>query len=496
MNLKKLTKKIIFGLAFIQVLLPISSTVKAENNNYDFNKIDSYISSEMKGTHIPGLSAAIINNDKVLFIKGYGKADSTGRAVNEKTPFVIGSVSKSFTALSIMQLVEAGRINLDDPIKNYLPCLQNKNDNFSKITVRQLLNHTSGIAPYFDNTVNTKISIEELVENNLIKTKLITHPGKSFRYSNANYIILGEIIQKVSRQTYEEYITEHIFKPLEMSNSYVSLENAKKGNMASGYKPYFGIPFKTKTKFFKSSLPAGYIISSAEDMCHYLSIFINKGKYKDISILSPQGIDEMMKPGVKTILPLGVDADECYYGMGLDILVKNGVIDSIGHSGEIATFHADFMIRPKEKLGILILDNLGGSFTAGQIVPGISDILCGKTPAKSFATPANMMMLTNIILIIIVSLIIISAFKLRKWKLNLHKRKFTYVLKIISLIFVNFIIPIILLVFYPSSQGGTWKCMMYYSTDMSIACILISVALLIIGFIKLKYLYSSLKKRK
>lgn len=493
MNLKKLAKKLLFGLTFAQILIPTSLAVKAEDNHYDFKKIDSYITSEMKGTHIPGLSAGIIKDDKIVFLKGYGKADSTGRSVTSKTPFVIGSVSKSFTALSVMQLAEGGFIELDASIKNYLPCLKNRNDNFSKITVRQLLNHTSGIPAYFDNTVNTEISIEQLVESRLVKTKLITSPGTSFKYSNANYIILGEIIQKVSKQSYEEYITEHIFKPLEMNNSYVSLESGIKGNMASGYKPFYGIPFETKTKFFRSSLPAGYIISTAEDMCHYISIFMNNGKYNNTSILSPHGIEEMVKPAVKTPLPLGIDADECYYGMGLDVLLKDGVVDSIGHSGEIATFHADVMIKPKEKIGIVILDNLGGSFTAGQIVPGISDILSGKTPPKSFATPANMMMVTNVILIIITALIITSALRLKKWKSNLHKRKALFILKMLLLVIVNFIIPIALLVFYPSSQGANWRCMLFYSTDVSIACILISIALLAIGFIKSKYVYFTLK---
>jgi len=112
----------------------------------DFAAIDHYVQKEMKQTRMPGVALGVVKADEIVHLKGFGKADSSGRAVRPQTPFIIGSLSKSFTALAIMQLVEAGKLELDAPVQRYLPWFRVADEEASaRITVRELLNHTSGL---------------------------------------------------------------------------------------------------------------------------------------------------------------------------------------------------------------------------------------------------------------------------------------------------------------------------------------------------------------
>ena len=108
--------------------------------------VDDYITARMETAHIPGLSVAIVQGDQIVYLKGYGQADPSGRPVTPQTPFIIGSISKTFTALAVMQLVESGKVDLDAPVQRYLPWFRVADPEASaQITVRNLLNHTSGL---------------------------------------------------------------------------------------------------------------------------------------------------------------------------------------------------------------------------------------------------------------------------------------------------------------------------------------------------------------
>lgn len=205
-----------------------------------------------------------LDKDNVLFQETYGKCD------NIDTPFIIGSMSKSFTALAIMQLVEEGKIHLDSPITEYIDTSEWFIDcvNCHRITVRNLLNQTSGITTY----------------QTFGKLKCTNSYG-SHVYSNANYGLLGLIIEAVSGMTYEEYVTKNIFNPLGMEHSAASLEKSEENGLIDGYRNYFGIfaagepdyPGKI-TNGTWTNVPAGYLSSSASDMGKYLQMYLNGGE--------------------------------------------------------------------------------------------------------------------------------------------------------------------------------------------------------------------------
>ena len=358
-----------------------SIPVKAmdKNQDPDFAKIDEYIKLKMKSSGIPGLSISIVKKDKIIFAKGYGNVDSSGSLITTKTPFIIGSTSKSFTAVAIMQLVEAGKIDLDAPVQKYIPWFKVADENSSsKITVRNLLNHTSGISRYAAPMVVSRSDLNDLESyvHKLSEVKLNKPVGTTWQYANENYQILGLIVKEVSGITYEEYIKKNIFSPLEMKNSFTSKTEAKKDGLTVGHRVLSGLPFEADLPYLSAYVPCGYIISSAEDMSNYLISQINNGQYKNKAILSPKGIEDMHKPAALAF-------DNTYYGMGWMVGKING-IDTIYHSGSIGNYCSDMYIIPEGDFGVIVLSNIDNPIFSpvSNISDGVVSLLKGKRPYK------------------------------------------------------------------------------------------------------------------
>jgi CubicO group peptidase (beta-lactamase class C family) len=191
-------------------------------------QIDAYIQSRMRADHIPGLALGVVRGDQVVYLKGYGVAGPDGRAVTPQTPFILGSTSKSFTALAVMQLVEAGKIDLDAPVTSYLPWFRTADEAASaRITVRHLLYQNSGLPVYagregMSEDDQSGTALEKGIRQ--LNSVRLNHPaGQAFEYANENYTLLGMIVQAVSGTTYEAYVQSAIFAPLEMRHSAASV---------------------------------------------------------------------------------------------------------------------------------------------------------------------------------------------------------------------------------------------------------------------------------
>jgi hypothetical protein len=181
-------------------------------------------------------------------------------------------------------------------------------------------------------------------------------------------------VQTISGQSYENYIQENIYKPLEMNHSFTSLDEAMQNGMSTGYVTFFGLPIAKVFPFNRGNISGGFLICSAEDLGHYLIAQLNDGRYGAVSVISPQGLAAMHAPAVKT----GVLDDT--YGMGWVNSSINGV-PTIWHSGENANYSAVMMMVPQEKLGIVVLGNANGTFvmaSSSQIATGVQAILLGK----------------------------------------------------------------------------------------------------------------------
>ena len=321
-----------FLIPFCVLWLLVSSN--AETAGDTGRRIDTYLQRASKDACIPGMAVIIVDQDSLLLSGTYGNCDSID------TPFVIGSLSKSFTALCIMRLAEQGKVNLDEKLSTYLPDATD-GDN---ITVRQLLNQTSGLGQY----------------QTLSNFKITASHGKH-QYANVNYGLLGEIVEAVSGKGYDKYVTESVFLPLGMRHSGASLEKGRENGLIAGYRNYFGFPIAGEANYpLKNSwgqVPAGYISSSAADMGKYLQMYLNRGE----NVVSAKSIDSVFYDNVP------VNQGSSFYGMGWS-LSNEYRQPLLAHSGLVENYISYMFILPESKIGGAILANTNDYLVTNNIL--------------------------------------------------------------------------------------------------------------------------------
>jgi len=393
----------------------------------DFAAIDAYVDTQMREQRLPGLALGIVQGDQIVHLKGFGIADPSGRPVTPQTPFMIGSVTKSFTALAIMQLVEQGEVDLDAPVQRYLPWFRVADETASaQITVRHLLNQTSGLSnatgKQFQASRDMRADALER-QTRWLRTARLTQPvGATFQYSNANWWPLGMLIQTVSGQPYDVYIQQHILAPLQMRQSFTSVADAQAQGMATGYRYWFGryLPADPQDSgHHRGMLQEGGVISSAEDMAHYLIALLNQGRYNGAAVVSPAGMAEVQRPAV----PIGQSADT-FYAMGLDVGPINGV-PTVRHDGSMFNFHANLVLIPEGRWGIILLENAYsvsddefGPQRLQGIATGVTSLLVDRQPPPSASNWSVLMVYSAILGIIVAQVVgmLRSVALLRRWR--------------------------------------------------------------------------------
>ena len=330
-------------------LAVLGTTSAAADDGPDLAAIDRYVRSEMDAQRIPGLALGIVHGDRIVHVQGFGQADRSGRQVTPETPFLIGSVTKSFTALAIMQLSEAGRVQLDAPVQRYLPWWRVADpDASTRVTVRHLLYQVSGLSKATGNAYATSgdthdSALEDRVR--ALRDAELTEPvGTTWQYSNANYWTLGMIVQAVSGQSYETYVQQHIFDPLQMGNSYTSRTEAARNGLPTGHRYWYGFPVASEVPFDRGGLGSGGLSSSAQDMASYLSLYLNQGRHGGTALVSPAGAAELQRAGVPT------GRDGVSYAMGWDVGQVRGTT-AISHDGSGFDSHANVVLIPERQLG-------------------------------------------------------------------------------------------------------------------------------------------------
>jgi CubicO group peptidase (beta-lactamase class C family) len=371
----------LFARLFASQALP-----KSAFKTSSYEAIDAYVEEQMRRLHIPGASLVIVAGDQIVHLCGFGKARPKGETPTPQTPFFIGSLTKSITALGVMQLVEAGKIELDAPVQRYLPWFRVADPQASaQMTVRHLLNQTSGIPQTAGQIIMPEADIcPDATEGQVraLSTLKLTYPvGKVVQYCNQNYNILGLIIDAASGEKYTDYIQNHIFNPLGMCRSYASKAEAQKHGLAVGHRHWFSLPVPAPDLPIPSgSLPAGQLISTAEDMAHYLIAHLNGGRYGEAQVLSPAGIDELHR-GAAEYVKFGISGGR--YGMGWfdkDI----GQTKTYYHGGNCPEFSSFMALVPEQKKGVVLLlnaDPYGLPPVVGEVGMGVTALLAGQQPA-------------------------------------------------------------------------------------------------------------------
>jgi CubicO group peptidase (beta-lactamase class C family) len=482
-------RRIAFFSGLILVLLSLvfgGRRTFAQTSLTDFDSVDRYVSTRMKELGIPGAALVIVQGDQIVHLKAFGVADASGHPVTPQTPFFTGSTGKSFTALAIMQLVEAGKIKLDDPVQTYLPWFRMADANASAlITVRQLLNQVSGLPQSIGQKqiANRDLS-DSAIENNvraLANVELSTPPGERYEYSNANYVTLGMIVQAVSGQSYEAYIREHIFQPLDMQNSFTSKTEAEQDGLAVGYQKWFGISVASPNlPFARGSLPAGYLNMSIEDFGHYLIAQLNRGSYQGVSVLSPAGIATLHHPDV----PMPGSTD--FYAMAWEVQHFQDV-EVIRHNGAIPGYTTDMFLVPQKNLAVAMVMNTYSPMLGIRVsrVPGsVLRMVLGQPVVPGYEFRDMQIVYAAVMLIPYLHLIAVvtTIRRVRSWRMSTQRPTRIQAARFIAIPLIwNAMLAYILLILLPRAFGANLPVILLFQPDVGWVAVMSGIFAIIWG---------------
>ena len=307
-------------------------------------RMDAYLAANFPRAGAPGLAVAVVDAGGVRYLRTFGDCPDAD------APFVVGSLSKSFTAVAVMQLVEQGAVDLDAPASRYAPGY----DVPDEVTVRSLLNQTSGFGAYD--------SLAEAADGELGET------FGAFSYANANYDLLGRVVEGASGEDYARYLDEHVLEAL---------------GMVPGHRDWFGLPVADGFRHAQGDgawggPASGYVASSVRDMASYLRMYLNGGMGGDgARVLSADSVRRMFLDRVPD--PEG----DTYYGMGWTSFSWDDGELVLSHDGQVENYTASMCLLPERGIGIVALsdanDNAGGNIRFFDLVGGVVSVAIGGT---------------------------------------------------------------------------------------------------------------------
>lgn len=331
-----------------------------EKSAVDF--LDGFFASEAAKPHYVGASVVVVKDGKVIAQKGYGVADKdTKEAVDPtSTVFRIASVSKSFTAVAAMQLIEQGKINLKDDFLKYVPDLKVENPFNTPVTIEHLLTHTTGFEIRDPNQEDLHldfdkvVSIQDYVRANL--PPVVRKPGSSYMYDNFASMLLGLVVEKASGVPFETYMDQNIFKPLGMNNSGFKLEGELKEQLAAGYDAA-GQRVETYA-LTPTIMPQGGMLTTAEDIGKFMVAFLNGGAAGSSRILANNSVDQMevYRSAIHPLLP------DTTYGFEAPFQIPGAGSSSkvISKGGDLPDFSSYLFLIPEQNTGVFITYNQQG----------------------------------------------------------------------------------------------------------------------------------------
>ncbi|MEU6782136.1 serine hydrolase domain-containing protein [Nonomuraea angiospora] len=335
--------------------------------------VDAYVERYRAATGLPGVAVAITKEGKVIHATGYGKT-ATGEPVTADTPMAVASVSKSFTALAVMQLAENGKVTLDQPVRRFLPEFTMADPRAAKITVRQLLNQTSGMADsaFHEKSLPQPDTLQGAVAR-LRTARLAADPGTAFSYHNTNYQVAARLVEVASGQPFAAYLAANIFEPLGMRHSTTINTDRDLPDTARGHLYVLGqaVALPEPTGFGNGS---GGVLSTANDMARWL-IAQDTGLP---GLLSPQAVREMRTPS----------KPNKEYALGWYIGKTERGTPVLEHGGDLFTSTAHQLLMPDSGYGIAVMANTGMAFSdAHALMIGITAIIEGGTPQSPSMQP-------------------------------------------------------------------------------------------------------------
>ena len=319
-------------------------------------RMDAYLAANFPRAGAPGLAVAVVDAGGVRYLRTFGDCPDAD------APFVVGSLSKSFTAVAVMQLVEQGAVDLDAPASRYAPGY----DVPDEVTVRSLLNQTSGFG-YDESLADAQVG----------------DTFGTFSYANANYDLLGRVVEGASGEDYARYLDEHVLEPLGMASTTADPARAEALGMVPGHRDWFGLPVADGFRHAQGDgawggPASGYVASSVRDMASYLRMYLNGGMGGDgARVLSADSVRRMFLDRVPD--PEG----DTYYGMGWTSFSWDDGELVLSHDGQVENYTASMCLLPERGIGIVALsdanDNAGGNIRFFDLVGGVVSVAIGGT---------------------------------------------------------------------------------------------------------------------
>jgi CubicO group peptidase (beta-lactamase class C family) len=311
---------------------------------------------QLDASRVPGGAFAVVTDDGV-------EADGVGTvgdaAASADTPFVIGSTTKSFTALAVMQLVDSGDVDLDASVRDYVPELALADgEPVDAITVRDLLQQTSGLDDLAGGPLLASAAdgtpLEAVAE--LADAELASPPGRTWRYANVNYVLAGLVVERASGMRYADYVDRRIFAPLGMDDSTAS---GRPEDVSPGHRFWFGIPVESGPTVREAVMAAGYLVSTADDLGRYLAMYLADGRSADgIRVVSAAGIKTLLTPGPEAQLGPWADGGRARYAMGW-FVGGPWAADAVFHPGNSPDSSAMLALFPEAGTAVATVVNAG-----------------------------------------------------------------------------------------------------------------------------------------
>ena len=355
-------------------------------------RIDAFVESERRASGIPGIALAIVQPGGPAHVRGFGD-DGHGNPISADTPFPIGSLTKSFTALLVRQAIDAGQLDVDAPVQRYLPWFRVADGKvLARITLRHLLNQTSGfsradgIAPLLRGST---ASIDELARG-LGKVSLNRPPGERFEYSNLNFVLLGAALQAVSGRTWQDLVHAQVLRPLGMDRSFTDHDVARQAGMTSLHRMWFGVPVTQRVSLLPGFAPTGSLVASAADMARYAQMLLAGGMGPGGRVISTDGVAQLLAPASPPGRSTLLSADfQSRYGEGWFVGPFGTASDARWHLGNLASFAAWMVLLPDTQQAVVLLINANTELPFNEVnavmsrLPiGVVNLLRGHPPPQ------------------------------------------------------------------------------------------------------------------
>ncbi|MGW1376989.1 serine hydrolase domain-containing protein [Streptomyces sp. NPDC002446] len=404
---------LVAALGIAAAALPTASAAQPAAT-LDPASIDHFVRDYLEQTQLPGAIVTVTKGNRVIHSAGYGHTAS-GRAVTAQTPMPVASLSKAMTALAVMQLVEAGKVGLDQPVRRYLPEFTMADPRAAEITVRQLLTQTSGMADsaYPDMARAQPHSLKGAVAA-MREAHLASAPGTRYSYHNPNYFVAARLVEVVSGQPFANYLSTRLFKPLRMTHTTSVDTTTEMPDHAHGYVRAYGTVFaRSHPRWFTAG---GHgVVTTADDLARWLIAQNNQGASADGRRITTARTMEL------THTPPSIPKDT-HYAMGWR---ENHQDDGrsefeLQHTGQLLTHNSMATLLPDSKIGIAVVTNTGliSGDDAPQLSQGLVDLAEGKNPevAKPFSMTADWVLAT--LTLLAAGLGLRGVLRARRWALR------------------------------------------------------------------------------